>query len=98
MNTYPAASVALSRLSNRNIRLGNLEGGMHQGSGPNPLLPLGISTGDVWHYTAAGGLHGILRSDSLWGSYRIRTSEYAKRLLDTRGQGQLLRIGFEDQF
>jgi hypothetical protein len=41
---------------------------MQQGDGPHPLFPLGISTGDVWHYTTAGGLRGILGSDCLWAS------------------------------
>lgn len=32
------------------------------------MFPVGISNGEVWHYTNSGGLRGILGSNSFWAS------------------------------
>lgn len=50
------------------LTLGGLEGNALQIYGRSPALPIGISSGDVWHYTGAAGLDGILGSHSLWAS------------------------------
>jgi hypothetical protein len=48
--------------------LGGLAGNSQQLHSRNAALPIGISSGDVWHYTGGAGLRGILGSHSLWAS------------------------------
>ncbi|MET1154513.1 hypothetical protein [Arthrobacter sp.] len=64
----PTALAFVRRLAGKDLSLGGLEGGEIQVSGSSPMYPVGISTGEVWHYTDVGGLRGILESNSFWAS------------------------------
>lgn len=64
-------SIALAtrqRLAGEPLQLGGLEGRSFRIPQSHPMNPIGIRAGEVWHYTGAEGLRGILQSSSFWAS------------------------------
>jgi hypothetical protein len=59
---------ARRRLAIEPLQFGGLEGRSFMIPRSHPVNPIGITTGEVWHYTGLGGLRGILQTSSFWAS------------------------------